>query len=67
MHTFLPKLDKMTHISHKEFKTQNLLPLTERCNQCINSIAFKYVNNQCPNYLNEIFQTVIIFKLEEVS
>ena len=31
--------------------------MTERINQCINSIAFKYVNNQCPNYLNEVFQT----------
>ena len=31
--------------------------MTERFNQCINSIVFKYVNNQCPNYLNEVFQT----------
>ena len=26
-------------------------------NQCINSIGFKYINDQCPNYLNEAFQT----------
>ena len=32
--------------------------MTERFNQCINSIVFKYVNNRCPNYLNEVFQTV---------
>ena len=25
--------------------------------QCINSIVFKYVNDQCSNYLNEVFQT----------
>ena len=31
--------------------------MIERFNQCINSIVFKYVNNQCPNYLNEVFQT----------
>ena len=31
--------------------------MTERFNQCINTIVFKYVNNQCPNYLNEVFQT----------
>ena len=31
--------------------------MTERFSQCINSIAFKYVNNQCPNYLYEVFQT----------
>ena len=54
---FCLQLDKMTHISHKEFETLNLLPVTERSNQCMNSIAFKYVNDQCHNYLNEVFQT----------
>ena len=49
----------MTHISHKEFKTLNWLPIAERFNQCINSIVFKYVNNQCSNYLNEVFQTAL--------
>ena len=29
--------------------------MTERFNQCINSIVFKYVDSQCPNYLNEVF------------
>ena len=38
-------------------KNLNWLPVTERFNLCINSIVFKYVNNQCPNYLNEVFQT----------
>ena len=51
------QFNKMTHISHKEFETLNWLPVTERFNLCINSIVFKYVNNQCPNYLNEVFQT----------
>ena len=37
----------------KEFETLNWLPVTEKSNQCINSI----VNNQCPNYLNKVFQT----------
>ena len=37
-------IDKMTNISHKEFLTLNWLPVTERFNQCTNSIAFKYVN-----------------------
>ena len=31
--------------------------MTERFNQCIKSIVFKYIKNQCPNYLNEVFQT----------
>ena len=66
---FCLQLDKMTHISHKEFETLNWLPGTERFTQYINSIVFKYVNNQCLNYLNEVFQQLreIIFKLEEVS
>ena len=54
---FCLKLDKTAQISHKEFETLNWLPVTERFNQCINSIVFKYVNNQCPNYLNEVFQS----------
>ena len=53
---FCLQLDQMTHICHKEFETLNWLPTTERFNQCINSIVFKYIN-QCPNHLNEVFQT----------
>ena len=36
---FCLQLDKMTHISHKEFETLSWLPVTERFNQCINSIV----------------------------
>ena len=31
------------------------MPIKGRYNQCINSIAFKYLDNQCPHYLNEVF------------
>ena len=41
---FCLELDKMTDISHKEFETLNWLPVTERFNQCINSIVFKYIS-----------------------
>ena len=47
----------MTHIFQKEFGTLNWLVVTERFNQCIRFIAFKYVNDQYPNYLNEVLQT----------
>ena len=47
----------MTHISHKEFEILNWLPVTEKVNQCINSTVLTYVNDQCPHYLNEVFQT----------
>ena len=29
--------------------------MKERYNQCVNSIAFKYFDHQCPHYLNEVF------------
>ena len=45
----------MPHISQIEFETINWLPIKERYNQCINSIAFKYFDSQCPHYLNEVF------------
>ena len=51
------ELDKVAHISHKEFETLNWLPVTERFNQSISSNIFKYVNDQCTNDLNEVFQT----------
>ena len=47
----------MTHTSYKEFETLNWLRITERFNEYINLIAFKYVNDQWPNYLHQIFQT----------
>ena len=54
---YLQLNNQITHISHKEFEILNCLPVTKRFNQCINSIVFEYVDNQCPNYLNEVFQT----------
>ena len=52
---FCLQLDKMSHISQKEFEAINWLPFKERYNQCANSIVFKYFDNQCPHYLNEVF------------
>ena len=53
---FCLQLDKMTGISKKGFGKIKGLPLKERCDQCINSIVFKYFDNQCPHYLNEVFK-----------
>ena len=52
---FCLQLDKMSHISQKEFEAINWLPFKERYNQCVNSIVFKYFDNQCPHYLHEVF------------
>ena len=45
----------MPHISQIEFETINWLLIKERYNQWVNSIPFKYLYNQCPHYLNEVF------------
>ena len=45
--TLFSQLAKMAEISYKWFETRNWLPVTERLNQCINSInssIFKYFN-----------------------
>lgn len=49
----------MAHISYKEFQTLSRLPMIERFNQCINSNVFKYMNDQCPNYLSDNFGTAL--------
>ena len=47
----------------------NWLPVTEKFNQSMNSMVFKYAIDQYPNYLNEVFKTTPEkkFKLEIVS
>ena len=52
---FCFQLDKSKHIFHEEFECLNWLPVTYRFKQCVISIVFKYFNEQCPNYLNEVF------------
>ena len=52
---FCLKLDQLKHISHEEFERLNWLPVTYRFKQCVNAIAFKYFNEQYPNYLNKVF------------
>lgn len=48
----------MTHMSYKEFETFNWLILSERFKHCINSVVFKYFNDQCTNYFSEVFERV---------
>ena len=56
----------MSHISQKEFETVNWLPIKEKYKlklkytfkskyKCVNSIVFKYFDNQYSHYLNEVF------------
>ena len=53
---FCLQLDKMSTISHKEFKDLNWLPVITRFEQYVISIVFKFINGNCPYYLNEVFE-----------
>ena len=53
---FCLQLDKMSTISHKEFKDLNWLPVINRFEQCVISIVFEFINGKCPYYLNEVFE-----------
>ena len=53
---FCLQLEKMSTISHKEFKDSNWLPVINRFEQCVISIVFKFINENCPYYLNEVFE-----------
>ena len=54
--SFCLKLDKMHHISEKDFKTINWLPVDQRVQQSLNVTVFKYVNKACPYYMKEVFE-----------
>ena len=56
---FSLQLDKLKHVSHEEFERVNRLPVTYRFKKCVNSIVFKYFNEQCPNYMNEVFDVAM--------
>ena len=49
-------LDEMQHLSLAEFRSINWLSTKQRVHQCIIAITFKFVNKNCPFYLNEIFE-----------
>ena len=57
------QLDKMAHISGNQFKTLYCLPVKDRFSQSINSTVLRYFTNQCPSYLNEIFESAWLNEL----
>ena len=46
----------MSTISDKEFKDLNWLPVINRFEQRVISVVFKFINGNCPQYLNEVFE-----------
>ena len=59
---FCLKLDKRYHISTKVFESINWFPVYKRVHQCINVTKFKFVNNACPHYLNEVYEYALWMK-----
>ena len=53
---FCLQLNKMSRISRKEFRDLNWLPVSNRFEQCVISIVFKFINDNCPYYLSEVFK-----------
>ena len=53
---FCLQLYKMLTIFHKEFKDLNWLPVINGFKKCVISIVFKFINGNCPYYLNEVFE-----------
>ena len=53
---FCLKLEKVHHISEEDFKTINWLPVDQIVQQSLNITVFKYVNNACPYYMEEVFE-----------
>ena len=55
---FCLQLDKMSRICVNEFLELNWLNVHDRYLKFIVSDIFKFYNNQCPNYFNEVFCAV---------
>ena len=53
---FCLQLDKLKHISHEKRKCLKWLSVTYTFKQCVSSIFLNYLNDQCTNYLSEIFK-----------
>ena len=53
---FCLKLQSREHISNEHFHKLNWLPINQRFQQCVTSTAFKFVQNKCPAYMNEVFR-----------
>ena len=60
MYSVLPR----QKISSKEFESINWLPVNKRVHKCI---TFKFVNNACPHYLNEVYEYAPQCRIESRS
>ena len=49
----------------KKFRSLNWLSIKDCFNQSITSIVFKYFTNQCPSYLNKVFELACLKRFSE--
>ena len=54
---FCLKLQCREHISNEHSQKLNWLPINQRFKQCVTSIVFKFVQNKCSAYVNEVFSS----------
>ena len=47
---FCLHLDKMSTMSHKEFKGLNWFSVSTWFEQCVISVVFKFINGNCPYF-----------------
>ena len=64
---FCSKMYKKHQIPSKEFQTINWLLFYKRVHQCVNAITFKFANNACPYYLNDVYESYPQCRIESGS
>ena len=50
------KLQCRKHTSNEHFRKLKWLPINQKFEQCVTSIVFKFVQNKCLAYMNEVFR-----------
>ena len=53
---FCLKLQSREHISNEHFHKLNWLQINQRFQLCVTSTVFKFAQNKCPAYMNEVFR-----------
>ena len=54
---FFLKLQCRKNISNEHFQKLNWPPINQRFKECVTSTVFKFVQNKCPAYMNEVFRS----------
>ena len=55
---FCLQLDNIEHIGTEHFDKISWLPIDQRFKQCLSTSVFKFFSEMCPQYMNEMCQTI---------